>query len=133
LGISHSYAVELVEQGTSRTLPGQKAEEFKPDSYAYCIPKDLYQLRTRAKTRGDNSVSLMAAIVYKARDVIPMVLGLMDDTRLSLKYKGHTKAVDQLFDLAVRQIDAGLTMSRAVAIGVVISIGTGHHYHRIVI
>lgn len=114
LGIATSYAVDLVANNTSKVQLRQKVEEFKSNIYTYCIPSDLFYLRTRAKTKGDKSVGLMTALIGKALDVIPVILGHMDDTQPVAKIKGHNKAVDRVFDHTIEQIDQGLKIPRVV-------------------
>jgi DegV family protein with EDD domain len=114
LGILVAHIRDLIEAGTNKRELLNAAEEFKPNIYTYCVPKDLYYLSTRAKSKGDKSVSVFAAIIARFLGITPVILGHMDDTAPVARIRGYENAVNSVFDLACSQMRAGLKSPRVV-------------------
>ncbi|MFT5610067.1 MAG: DegV family protein with EDD domain [Polaribacter sp.] len=114
LGILVAHMRDLIEAGANKKDLRDAAEEFKANIYTYCVPKDLYYLSTRAKSTGDKSVSVFAAIIAKLLGITPVILGHMDDTVPVARIKGYENAVNSVFDLACSQMRAGLKSPRVV-------------------
>ena len=114
LGILVAHMRDLIDAGAEKKELRNAAEEFKPNIYTYCVPKDLYYLSTRAKSKGDKSVSVFAAMIAKMLGITPVILGYMDDTAPVARIKGYKNAVNRVFNLACSRIEAGLKSPRVV-------------------
>ena len=114
LGILVAHMRDLIQAGAEKKELRNAAEEFKPNIYTYCVPKDLYYLSTRAKSKGDKSVSVLAAIIAKLLGITPVILGHMDDTAPVARIRGYENAVNSVFELACSRIAAGLKSPRVV-------------------
>lgn len=113
-GIVVAHVIDLLKSGMQKNELRRSVEAFKSQVYTYCVPKDLYYLRTRAKSKNDKSVGFLSAFIGKTLDINPIILGHMDDTKPVAKIKGHSNAVNKVFDVAIEQINAGLISKRVV-------------------
>jgi len=114
LGVLVSHMMDLVEQGLSTKELRISAEVLRNNIYTYCVPHDLYYLSTRAKAKGDKSVSVFAALIAKLFNIIPVILGHMDETSPVAKFRGYKNTVNRVFKLTCLRIDAGLESPRVV-------------------
>lgn len=114
LGVLVAHMRDLVEAGSDKKELRDAAEEFKPNIYTYCVPKDLYYLSTRAKSKDDKSVSVFAALIAKLLGITPVILGHMDDTAPVARIRGYENAVNSVFALTCSRMEAGLKSPRVV-------------------
>ncbi|KLA93581.1 hypothetical protein SM17710_21225 [Xanthomonas hortorum pv. gardneri] len=61
-GITAVEAVRLREQGQGVAAIRARLEQLSEHTYGYMIPRDLYYLRARARTKGDRSVGLISRV-----------------------------------------------------------------------
>jgi DegV family protein with EDD domain len=92
------------EPGRIRT----RLEELASNTYGYLVPRDLYYIRSRARTKGDRSVSLFSAALGTALDIKPVLRAYRGDTGPVAKIKGFEAAAQQTFEFAARRVAAGL-------------------------
>jgi DegV family protein with EDD domain len=103
--------VEAVRLRAAGEEPGRirsRLEELASNTYGYLIPRDLYYIRNRARTKGDRSVSLFSAALGTALDIKPVLRGYRGDTGPVAKVKGFEAAAQQTFEFAARRVAAGL-------------------------
>jgi DegV family protein with EDD domain len=101
-------AVRLREAGEEPPRIRSRLEELAVNTYGYLIPRDLYYIRNRARTKGDRSVSLFSAALGTALDIKPVLRGYRGDTGPVAKIKGFEAATQQTFEFAARRVAAGL-------------------------
>ncbi|KFA28815.1 hypothetical protein KW5_0108960 [Xanthomonas vasicola pv. vasculorum NCPPB 1326] len=68
-GITAVEAVFLRDQGQSVATIRTRLEHLAEHTYGYMIPRDLYYLRARARTKGDRSAGLICAALGSALDI----------------------------------------------------------------
>ncbi len=83
-------------------------EALSQHVHAYLVPNDLYYVRTRARKRGDRSVSLLSYAVGSALDIKPILKAYRGDTFPVKKIQGFDNAVSALFDIAIAAMKEGL-------------------------
>ena len=69
---------------------------------------------TRAKSKGDKSVSVFAAIIAKLLGITPVILGHINDAAPVARIRGYENAVNSVFRLACSRMKAGLKSPRVV-------------------
>lgn len=72
-GITAVEAVRLRAQGLGVAPIRARLEQLAEHTYGYMIPRDLYYLRARARTKGDRSVGLIGAALGSALDIKPVL------------------------------------------------------------
>lgn len=72
-GITAVEAVRLRAQGQGVAAIRSRLEQLAEHTYGYMIPRDLYYLRARARTKGDRSVGLIGAALGSALDIKPVL------------------------------------------------------------
>ena len=68
-GITAVEAVRMRDAGASVQQIRVRLEELANNTHGYMIPRDLYYLRNRARTKGDRSVGLLSAALGSALDI----------------------------------------------------------------
>jgi len=107
-GILPVEAVRLREAGEGAAKIRARLEHLAMHTHGYLIPRDLYYIRTRARMKGDRSVSLFSAALGTALDIKPVLHGYRGDTGPVAKIKGFEPAAQKLFEFAGRRVRAGL-------------------------
>lgn len=107
-GITAVEAVRLCEAGEGAPKIRARLEHLALYTQTYMIPRDLYYLRARTRSRGDRSVSLLSAALGSALDIKPVLHCNRGETGPVAKIKGFDHAVSKLFDFTIRRIQAGL-------------------------
>lgn len=107
-GITAVEAVRMRAADTNVQQMRTKLEYLAANSHGYMIPRDLYYLRARARTKGDRSVSFMSAALGSALDIKPVLHGHAGKTEPVAKLKGFDNAVEQMFKFAGHRVMAGL-------------------------
>ena len=101
-------AARLRDAGEEPPRIRARIEQLASHTYGYLIPRDLYYIRNRARTKGDRSVSLFSAALGTALDIKPVLRGYRGDTGPVAKIKGFEAAARQLFEFAAKRVKAGL-------------------------
>ena len=101
-------AARLREAGEEPPRIRARIEQLASHTYGYLIPRDLYYIRNRARTKGDRSVSLFSAALGTALDIKPVLRGYRGDTGPVAKIKGFEAAAQQLFEFSAKRVKAGL-------------------------
>ncbi|MET0807478.1 MAG: DegV family protein, partial [Pseudoxanthomonas sp.] len=107
-GITAVEAVRMRAAGENVQHIRTKLEYLAANSHGYMIPRDLYYLRARARTKGDRSVSFMSAALGSALDIKPVLHGHAGKTEPVAKLKGFDNAVEQMFKFAGNRVISGL-------------------------
>lgn len=107
-GITAVEAVRMRAAGDNVQHIRTKLEYLAANSHGYMIPRDLYYLRARARTKGDRSVSFLGAALGSALDIKPVLHGYAGKTEPVAKLKGFDNAVGQMFKFAGNRVIAGL-------------------------
>ena len=107
-GITAVEAVRMRAAGDNVQHMRTKLEYLASNTHGYMIPRDLYYLRARARTKGDRSVSFMSAALGSALDIKPVLHGHAGKTEPVAKLKGFENAVEQMFKFAGNRVISGL-------------------------
>ena len=94
-GITAVEAVRLRDAGEGAPKIRARLEYLALHTHGYMIPRDLYYLRARARTKGDRSVGLLSAALGTALDIKPVLHGYRGETEPVAKIKGFDNAVQQ--------------------------------------
>jgi DegV family protein with EDD domain len=107
-GITAVEAVRMRAAGASVQQIRTRLEDLAAHTHGYMIPRDLYYLRARARTKGDRSVGLLSAALGSALDIKPVLHGYNGNTEPVAKIKGFDNAVEQLFKFSGNRVMSGL-------------------------
>ena len=107
-GIMAVEAVRLRDAGEGAPKIRARLENLALYTQGYLVPRDLYYLRNRARTKGDRSVSLLSAALGSALDIKPILHCNRGETAPAAKIKGFDLAVRKLFDFAIKRVASGL-------------------------
>ncbi|MEO8365260.1 MAG: DegV family protein [Pseudoxanthomonas sp.] len=107
-GVTAVEAVRMRAAGANVQHMRTKLEFLASNSHGYMIPRDLYYLRARARTKGDRSVGLLSVALGSALDIKPVLHGHAGKTEPVAKLKGFDNAVEQMFKFAGNRVIAGL-------------------------
>jgi fatty acid-binding protein DegV len=107
-GITAVEAVRMRDAGANVQQIRVRLEELAQNTHGYMIPRDLYYLRNRARTKGDRSVGLLSAALGSALDIKPVLYGHAGNTEPVAKIKGFENATEQMFKFAGNRVMAGL-------------------------
>lgn len=107
-GILPVEAVRLRAAGEGAAKIRARLEHLAMHTHGYLIPRDLYYIRTRARMKGDRSVSLFSAALGTALDIKPVLHGYRGETGPVAKIKGFEPAAQKMFEFAGRRVQAGL-------------------------
>ncbi|MBB6367606.1 DegV family protein with EDD domain [Xanthomonas sacchari] len=101
-------AVRLRTGGASVQAIRERLETLAEHTHGYMIARDLYYLRSRARSKGDRSVGLLSAALGSALDIKPVLHCHRGETAPVAKLKGFEHAVQTLFGLAAKRVASGL-------------------------
>ena len=107
-GILAVEAVRLRDADEGPPKIRARLENLALYTQGYLVPRDLYYLRNRARTKGDRSVSLLSAALGSALDIKPILHCNRGETAPVAKIKGFELAAQKLFDFTIRRIQSGL-------------------------
>ena len=107
-GITAVEAVRLRAEGQNVQQIRTRLKYLAANTHGYMIPRDLYYLRARARTKGDRSVSLIGAVLGSALDIKPVLHGHAGRTEPVAKLKGFDNAVGKMLEFARQRVIAGL-------------------------
>ncbi|TXH75650.1 MAG: DegV family EDD domain-containing protein [Lysobacteraceae bacterium] len=108
-GVGAVEAVRMIAAEESVANIRARLDRLALDTHAYMVPRDLLYLRSRAKTKGDKSVSLVSATLGTAMDIKPVLHCSRGETGPVAKIRGFDTAVRRLFQFAVERVRAGLS------------------------
>ncbi|GAB2498788.1 DegV family protein [Pseudoxanthomonas sangjuensis] len=107
-GITAVEAVRLREQDANVAQIRMRLEYLAENTYMYGVPRDLYYLRARARSKGDRSVGLLSAALGSALDIKPVLRGYRGVTEPAAKLKGFDNSVEKVLDFVSAQARKGL-------------------------
>jgi len=107
-GITAVEAVRLRAAGEGAPKIRARLENLALYTHGYLVPRDLYYLRNRARTKGDRSVSLVSAALGSALDIKPVLHCNRGQTAPVAKIKGFEPAAAKLFEFTAARIQGGL-------------------------
>jgi DegV family protein with EDD domain len=107
-GILPVEAVRLRAAGEGPPKIRARLEHLAMHTHGYLVPRDLYYIRSRARKKGDRSVSLLSAALGTALDIKPVLHANRGETGPVAKIKGFDAAVQKVFDFAARRVESGL-------------------------
>ena len=115
-GISAIEAVRLRDEGQSPPQIRARIDQLAGNTYGYMIPRDLYYLRARARTKGDRSVGLVGAALGSALDIKPVLRAHRGVTEPVGKLRGFDTASRKLFEFTAQRVREGL-LTPSVVLG----------------
>ncbi len=115
-GVTAVEAIRMINAGDGVAKIRARVENLAINTHAYMVPRDLMYMRSRAKTKGDKSVSLFSATLGSALDIKPVLYCNRGDTRPVAKIRGWDAAVRRLFAFGAERVRAGL-MAPTVCLG----------------
>jgi DegV family protein with EDD domain len=107
-GITAVEAVRLIAAGEGAPKIRARLEHLALHTYGFMIPRDLYYLRARARTKGDRSVGLVSAALGTALDIKPVLRGYRGETAPIGKVKGFENGAQRLFAHTCDRVRKGL-------------------------
>lgn len=107
-GITAVEAVRLRDAGEGAPKIRARLEDLALHTHGYLVPRDLYYLRARARTKGDRSVGLLSAALGSALDIKPVLHCNRGETGPAAKVKGFESAVEKVFAGTIKRIQSGL-------------------------
>lgn len=108
-GVGAVEAARMIRADESVANIRNRLEKLALETHAYMVPRDLMYLRSRAKTKGDKSVSLVSATLGTAMDIKPVLHCNRGETGPVGKIRGFDNAVRRLFLFAAERVRAGLS------------------------
>ncbi|MET0289789.1 MAG: DegV family protein [Pseudoxanthomonas sp.] len=107
-GVTATEAVRLRDAGEGVAKIRTQLEYLAENTYGYMIPRDLYYLRARARTKGDRSVGLIGAALGSALDIKPVLRAYRGVTEPVAKLKGFEPSAQKLFEFTGKKVREGL-------------------------
>lgn len=101
-------ASRMIAAGEAPPAIRERLLHIANHSYGYMLPRDLYYLRARAKTKNDRSVSLFSAMLGSALDIKPILRCFRGETGPVGKIRGFEQGAEALFGYVARRVRAGL-------------------------
>ena len=100
--------VRMIQSGRSPAEVRERAAHVADCSYGYMLPRDLNYLRSRARSKGDRSVSLVSSMLGTALDIKPILRAHRGETGPVGKVRGFEHGAQVLFEYASKRVQAGL-------------------------
>jgi DegV family protein with EDD domain len=100
--------VRMIQAGKSPAEVRERAAHIADCSYGYMLPRDLNYLRSRARSKGDRSVSFLSSMLGTALDIKPILRAHRGETGPVGKVRGFEHGAEVLFDYATKRVQAGL-------------------------
>lgn len=107
-GPAVAETVRMIRAGRSPAEVRERAAHVADCSYGYMLPRDLNYLRSRARSKGDRSVSLVSSMLGTALDIKPILRAHRGETGPVGKVRGFEQGAQSLFDYAAKRVQAGL-------------------------
>ncbi|URL58241.1 DegV family protein [Luteibacter flocculans] len=100
--------VRMIQAGKSPAEVRERAAQVADCSYGYMLPRDLNYLRSRARSKGDRSVSFLSSMLGTALDIKPILRAHRGETGPVGKVRGFEQGALALFEYATKRVQAGL-------------------------
>lgn len=109
-GLLAAHTIHLIKRGMPKNELRSQVTEFSKNIYGCVIPRDLYYVRQRARLRGDNTISGVAAFLSKALNITPLIWGpgTGEQGMPVAKTRTFEAAADQMFAYAKVRVQKGL-------------------------
>ncbi|MGV8942334.1 MAG: DegV family protein [Lysobacter sp.] len=107
-GITAVEAIRLRDAGEGAPKIRARLENLALHTHGYVVPRDLYYLRARLRSKGDRSVGLVSAALGSMLDIKPVLHCHRGVTGRVAKVKGFDAAVEKLFAYTIGRIRTGL-------------------------
>ena len=107
-GPAIAETVRMIQAGRSPAEVRERAAQIADCSYGYMLPRDLNYLRSRARSKGDRSVSFLSSMLGTALDIKPILRAHRGETGPVGKVRGFEQGALALFDYASKRVQAGL-------------------------
>lgn len=98
----------LIEQGLAAPEIRHRIEHMCRTVRAYAIPQDIYYLRSRARKKGDRSLTWSRAVLASALDIKPILQGRRNHTDAIAQVRGFENAAERVFRNVQSQVEKGL-------------------------
>ena len=109
-GVMIAEAVRQLNAGVPAPVVAASMEQLRHSVHTFVVPKDLFYLYSRAKAKGDNSLSWLSYNVAKALDIKPIIHAHGGTTEPILKVRGHHEALERIMLAAIEHVKRGLTV-----------------------
>jgi fatty acid-binding protein DegV len=108
-GLVALYADDLLRAGTPLSEFSAKVSEFAPLVQSIVVIRDIIYARHRQKLKGNDSMSLPAALLAKALQISPISkLHNNELVMIDVKTRGFNNSVNKVFEFCIEQIAIGL-------------------------
>ncbi|HEY4293844.1 DegV family protein [Luteibacter sp.] len=107
-GPAIAETVRMIQAGRSPAEVRERAAQIADCSYGYMLPRDLNYLRSRARSKGDRSVSFLSSMLGTALDIKPILRAHRGETGPVGKIRGFEQGSLALFEYASKRVQAGL-------------------------
>jgi DegV family protein with EDD domain len=107
-GPAIAETVRMIQAGKSPAEVRERAAHVADCSYGYMLPRDLNYLRSRARSKGDRSVSFLSSMLGTALDIKPILRAHRGETGPVGKVRGFEHGAQVLFEYAAKRVHAGL-------------------------
>lgn len=98
----------LIENGLGAAEIRHRIEHMCRTVRAYAVPRDIYYLRSRARKKGDRSLSWAGALFASALDIKPIVQGRRNHSQAIARVRGFDNAAERVFKNVRIQVEKGL-------------------------
>lgn len=109
-GVMVAEAVRQLEGGVPAPHVAAAMERLRRQVHTLVVPKDLFYLYTRAREKGDKSLSWLGYNVAQKLDIKPVIHAHRGHTGPLLKIRGHQEALERTIQLCVDHVKRGLTV-----------------------
>lgn len=110
-GLVALYADDLIKAGTPLTEFTSKIAETTPLVQAIVLVRDIVYARHRQKLKGNDSMSLPAALLAKALKISPITkLHNNELVVIDTKTRGFDNSLNKVFEFCIEQISFGLAI-----------------------
>jgi DegV family protein with EDD domain len=108
-GVMIAEAVRQLKRGVNMPEVAANMEKLRHRVHTFVVPKDLFYLYSRAKEKGDQSLSWLSYNVARMLDIKPIIHGHGGTTEPVLKVRGYVEALERIIGIAARQVTRGLS------------------------
>ena len=109
-GVMVAEAIRQLDAGVPAPHVAAAMERLRRQVHTLVVPKDLFYLYTRAREKGDKSLSWLGYNVAQRLDIRPVIHAHAGHTGPLLKVRGHEEALDRTIRLCIDQVKRGLTV-----------------------
>ncbi|GMG86890.1 DegV family protein [Biformimicrobium ophioploci] len=117
-GLLALYTLSLIQKGFSGEEIREKAETFGRKTWGFAAIKDVYYLRKRARSKNEDSVGWLKAMMARLFDLHPIIGIHHEQTAVQATTRGFDQCTEKLFDLAIEKIQQGKLILPAVVVSI---------------